>query len=513
MRNTFIFILIITLFYIPLVLIDYNHLPYSDGAEHGAAVRELAKNVINPEDPMLANHPGDSSRFVPSILLMALFAKSLHLDILAVLKIFLIIFFILFLIAAALFSREYFNDADQAPWSLASLLFLWGAGWTGANAYMFSAILYTAYFPSVVSFSLSLLACYFQLRFLRSRQAGTLILYLFLGALAFVNHPLTGAFFLISSGILYGEKRGFSKETFAYYGLSIVVTLLLVSLWPYYSFFTDLLRIVTGEMAKTADYQITRHYLYSRFLIGSGPALAGIPILLLFFRQRRYPFLIGGFAVFSLCYLVGYFFKISLAERFIFFSIFTMQMAVSRILREWFRLPSQTPYYNSKKITAWLLGTLLIAGIGVQLTFTYTKFISPAFEREAGSTLPRYVNPNALQLTVQKYLREGDVVLSDRYTSWSIPLYTGAKIVALFHTPPHVTDNRERIKAVETFYNTATAPEERRKILAHYGVTHVLLNFKTAGAELATVLEKMGFAVIAGDNSFRLFSAFPNKPY
>jgi hypothetical protein len=188
-------------------------------------------------------------------------------------------------------------------------------------------------------------------------------------------------------------------------------------------------------------------------------------------------------------------------------------MSVSRILREWFHLSSQAPDQNSKKITAWFLGTLLIIGIGVQLVSTYTKFISPAFERKAGSILPRYVNPNPVQLTLRKYLSEGDVVLSDRYTSWAIPLYTGAKVIALFHTPPHVTDNRERVKAVETFYDTATTPEERRKILTRYGVTHILLNFKTAGTELAPVLEKMGFAVIAGDNSFRLFSVFTNKPY
>jgi hypothetical protein len=513
MRNTLICTLIIATLYIPLVFIDYNHLPYSDGAEHGAAVRELAKNLINPDDPMLANHPGDSSRFVPSILLMALFMRWLNLDVLVILKIFLIVFFMFFLIAVALFSREYFNDIGQAPWSLFSLLFLWGLGWTGANAYMFSAILYTAYFPSVVSFSLSLLACYFQLRFLRYKKTGMFILYLFLGALAFVNHPLTGTFFLISSGIVYVEKRGFSKEAFLYYSLSIAITLIMVSLWPYYSFFSNLLRIVTGNMAQTGDYQMTRHYLYSHFFVRSGPALAGIPFIILFFRQGRYTLLTGTFAVFSLCYLVGYFFKISLAERFIFFLIFPLQMTVSRILREWSFLSSPKPHHSSKQITALLLGTLLIAGLGMQLTLTYTKFISPAFERKAGLTFSRYANPNALQLTLKNFLSEGDVVLSDRYTSWSIPLYTGAKVIALFHTPPHVIDNRERIKAVETFYNTATTPEERGKILTQYGVTHILINFKTAGIELQPVLEEMGFPVIAGDDSFCLFSALQNKPY
>ena len=260
-------------------------------------------------------------------------------------------------------------------------------------------------------------------------------------------------------------------------------------------------------MAQTADYQMTRHYLYSSFIVRSGPALAGIPFVLLFFAQRRYRFLAGSFAVFSLCYLAGYFLKISLAERFIFFLIFTLQMTVSRILREWFPLSHQAPYHNSRKITAWLLGLCLIAGMGMQLVFTYTKFISPVFERKKGLNVPRYVNPNDLQLRLRDHLSEGDVILSDRYTSWSVPLYTGAKVIALFHTPPHVMDNNDRIKAVETFYNTSTTPAERRNILAHYGVTHILLNFKTAGIELAPVLEKMGFSVIARDHSFCLFSA------
>ena len=144
MRHTTIFITIILALYVPLSLLDYNHFPYSDGAEHGAAVRELAKNLIHPEDPMLADHSGDSPRFVPSTLFMALCMRMLHLDILVTLKVFLVIFFSFFLISATLFSREYFNDTAQVPWSLAALLFLWGLGWTGANAYMFSAILYTA---------------------------------------------------------------------------------------------------------------------------------------------------------------------------------------------------------------------------------------------------------------------------------------------------------------------------------------------------------------------------------
>ena len=508
MRNTIALIAIILAFYVPLSLLDYNHFPYSDGAEHGAAVRELAKNLIHPEDPMLADHSGDSPRFVPSTLFMALCMRVLHLDILVTLKVFLVIFFSFFLISATLFSREYFNDTAQVPWSLAALLFLWGLGWTGANAYMFSAILYTAYFPSVVSFSLSLMALYTQLRFLHSSKTRFLIAEVVCGSLAFINHPLTGAFFFICSGLLYAEKRTVGKKMICCYLLSVITALLLMGLWPYYSFFTNLLKIASGQMAQTADYQSTQQYLYSKFFIRSGPALVGIPFVILFLLRKRHLLLVGGGFIFSLIYLTGYFVKISLAERFVFFIMFTLQMSVSRICRELFSSTSLSLKKDLKKITSWVLLLLLVIGIIIQTVLIYTKFVVPVLAIKPGSFLPHYVSPNTMQMELRKHLREGDVVLSDRYTSWSIPVYTGAKVIALFHTSPHVDDNLERINAVETFYDGDTSSEERMKILKEYGVTHIFLNYKITGKDIEPALKEIGFSVIAQNESFCLFSVF-----
>ena len=511
MRNTLIFIAIISVFYIPLTLLDYAHFPYSDGAEHGAAVRELAKNLTHPEDPMLANHSGNSPRFVPSTLLMATCMRLLHLDVLVTLKVFLVVFFFFFLISATLFSREYFNDTAQVPWSLAALLFLWGSGWTGANAYMFSAILYTAYFPSVVSFSLSLMALYAQLRFLHSFKTRFLIVEIVCGSLAFINHPLTGAFFFICSGLLYAEKRTVGKKMIYCYLLSVITALLLMGLWPYYSFFTTLSKIASGQMAQTADYQSTHYYLYSMPLLRSGPALAGIPFLILFLLRKRHLLLVGGFFIFSLIYLTGYFVQISLAERFVFFIMLTLQMSVSRICREWFSLPSLSLKKDLKKITSWVLLLLLVIGIIIQTVLVYTKFVVPVLAIKPGSFLPHYVSPNKTQLELKEHLGEGDVVLSDIYSSWSFPVYTGAKIIALFHTSPHIDDNLERINAVKTFYDSAIPNKLRKKILKRYGVTHIYLNFLTAGKDIEPMLKEMGLPVVARGNLFCLFSVSPNN--
>lgn len=506
MNHTLSLSIIIIALYIPLSLLDYAHFPYSDGAEHGAAVRELAQNLSNPSDPLLADHHGNSPRFVPSTLLMALVMRALQCDVLVILKIFLILYFLLFLVSAALFSKEYFNDVGQPPWSIVSLLFLWGTGWTGANAYMFSAILYTTYFPSVVSFSLSLLALCFQLRFLHTHKPGFLLATILSGSLTFVNHPPTGMFFLICSGLLYLERRVLGKKAICYFCLSVASALLLASLWPYYSFLQDLLKTASGEMARVADYQLTRHYLYSKLLIRSGPALVGIPLLILFLLGRRHLFLTGGFIIFSFIYFTGYFFQISLAERFVFFTMCMLQIAFSRACRQWFSPALPSTSFNLRHITAWFLVVLLTIGIAIQTVFLYTQFVLPAFTFTQSHLLLNYTSPNQVQRDLARYLRDGDVVLSDIYTSWSIPVFTGAKIIALYHTPPHVKDNFERIKAVETFFNTSTSSEERTIILKKYKVTHILLHFQITGNDMEPILRHMGLKKIVHCNSFCIYS-------
>ena len=114
-----------------------------------------------------------------------------------------------------------------------------------------------------------------------------------------------------------------------------------------------------------------------------------------------------------------------------------------------------------------------------------------------------------MQFELKHYLNEKDVVLSDIYSSWAIPVYTGAKIIALFHTSPHVNDNLERIKAIETFYDAETSSQSRKAILAKYNITHVFLHFKTAGRELEPVLKEMDFYLVARGTDFCLFSIFP----
>jgi len=505
-RNTVVFIIFLIVVSILFTLIDYNHFPFSDGAEHGAAVRALAKNLIHPGDPMLHAVSGASPRYVPSIFIMALFMKVSGLDVLVVLKLFEVAGLAFFLISAALFCKEYFRDRRQAPWSIACLLFLWGLGWNGANAYMFSAILYTAYYPSVISFSLAFLALYFQLRFLRSERRAFLAGALLSGAICFVNHPLTGTFFFICSGLLYLEREGLNKKALSCYTLSIITALCLTVLWPYYNFFASLMTIASGEMKKTIDYSLTQQYLYSKPLLRSGAALAGIPIAIYYLMQGRYVLLWGGSLLFGLLYLYGFYSTISLAERCIFFMLCLLQIAASRLCRGWSAKNVWTSQHLGNKIFFSFLVFLLVGGIAIQAALVFKEFIAPSFSFAAGAAFPRYVNPNAMQHELKKYLHDGDVVLSEIYSSWFVPVYTGAKIVALFHTAPHVKDNIQRIADVQAFYNVATPNSARNEILKKYSVTHVFLNFKINGKKIEPILVGNGYRAIVRTELFCIFS-------
>jgi len=497
-RNLTLFIII---FFIPLAILDYAHFPFSDGAEHGAAVQVLAQNFINPDDPMLDGNYGGSARYVPSIFIMAAFVRVSGLDVLIVIKIFSIIFLLLFIYSVVRFAQLYIDKSKGSFCLLASLLFLWGTGWTGANACMFSAIIYTAYFPSVVSFSLSLLALYFLLKYLQDGKTSGFVWCCILGGIGFVNHPLTGAFFFIAVFFLLPERLTSLKRCLVLFCLIIAVSFCFSLLWPYYQFFDSFSSIASGAMAQTDDYQMTWQYLHSNRLLRIGPALAAVPLILILMFKHKNLMVTGSFVVFTFIYVFGYFTKTSLSERFIFFIVFTLQLAFSLFWTSCWR-------ENSRIKKVFYSATVCLAAC-FQFYFVFGEFIAPAFTiRKENSFISGYSSPNKVFKDLRKYLNEGDVVLSDIYSSWSLPVYTGAKIIALWHTPPHIKDNFDRTEDINRFFNPATNNTERKHILDKYSVTHILLNNYVNGDSNKLIephINRLGYSVVAKNEDYSIF--------
>jgi hypothetical protein len=505
MKKTIILCLLVTAIYIPLACLDYHELPFSDGAEHGAALRELIRDIKSPGEAMLNEYHGKSPRYVPSLVLMAATALVNGLDTLTTLKLFSILFFIFFLIAVYFFTHEYFQDPQQPFWSLACILFLWGTGWDGANAYMFSALVHTACYPSVVAFACVLISLAYACRFLRNGGAGAFSGWCLFGAAAFVNHPLTAAFLWIASALLIIETGGLRGLFRPWLTAFIVISIAAMAMWPYYDFLANMLTVSGDSIAASWDYRRTRTYLYSDIAIRTGPALLAIPLLFFYTLKKKYV-AITMLCLVSLCiYVAGYFLHINLAERFIFVIVFSAQILVSRcICMLWQAIHRDTASAAQTGCTT-LIAALLASGVIIQTGITFREYIRPNLITSSSPPYIRYRDPTALYKNFARYIHPHDIVFTDIGTAWGIPLYTGAKILSLFHTPPHVHDNDIRIQTIDRFFDPATDNLTRQRILKDFKATKLILNSLVIDNTLKDQISAMGLPLIMQDDAVCIF--------
>jgi hypothetical protein len=477
----------------PLVIVlSYLGLPWfawSDGVEHAAAVKELSNNFFHPQNPLLSLDGSTSPRFVPSIMLMALFMKITHAEIYTVIRIFTVLFFFFFSFSVWHFSCNYFKDRDQGIYSLLALLFLWGKGWDGANAYMFSVLIWNAYYPSVVSFSLSLLGCSFLLKYLRNNLKIYVFAYLVITCLVCLNHPLTGTFYFLSTFLLILAEKQFTLKTSFIFLFSIIISVLVVLLWPYYSHLEIALNIIGGSMNNSWDYNFTWNYLYSEQFARSGPALLGIPVLIYYLRKKQHLFMVYGFFACVVIYGLSYFFKLHLGERYIFFIVFFLQIIFSRYLKEkgissYKSIKTLIKPFTWKRFITFIVMLGTLGGVAGQAYLVRNQYLFYFVSFSPQLQLYRYVNPLSEYKFLKRYLSKGDVVFSDITTSWVIPVITEAKVVSLFHNNPLVSDSYQRIKDTEIFFGPKTSTHLRKALFMKYNASHLLINRKIESADI-----------------------------
>ncbi len=98
------------------------------------------------------------------------------------------------------------------------------------------------------------------------------------------------------------------------------------------------------------------------------------------------------------------------------------------------------------------------------------------------------------------------MVLATPILSWPLPTF-GPKVLVLFHQDPLVPDALQREYSVRQFLGPAASDDERRTILARYGVSHVLLQRETGS--LARFLAKTSTVRMLG-TGYRLYTLSPN---
>jgi hypothetical protein len=207
--------------------------------------------------------------------------------------------------------------------------------------------------------------------------------------------------------------------------------------------------------------------------------------------------LIIGLIISSFIYLASYAATLPLLGRFVYFSIFFLQLLLSLYLAELWHVPSSGA---DASLTRKLLKGASTAI--VMLLFIYqiqlmdlVGIIRCSVRFDPKFSIERCSHPKEKFAFLATHLGPGNVVMSDTFTSWVIPAMTGAKVVSLFHDNPLMGDNTVRMNDTRTFFSAGTSTQERMDILKRYGVTHILIRKGLEKFEYASLLREWGIFV------------------
>ena len=240
--------------------------------------------------------------------------------------------------------------------------------------------------------------------------------------------------------------------------------------------------LMFGSMALKA--WVPSNFYSPHVIYRIGPVLLGIPIVFNYFVRKEYKFVYYGFASCFLIYIISGIMKIPLGERYIFFLLFFLHLAIARELRVRNLLSLTTikqilcsNNMTKKKLINISLVLILFSSIAFNIGWSYVGNF--ADKEDDKIIVHEYRAYDHVDFNKHNFLKEKvgryEVVLSDKTTSWLIPAYSG-KAVCIIHENPLIPDCYERLDNVESFFDANTTSEARLEILKKYNVSYILLN-------------------------------------
>jgi hypothetical protein len=464
---------------------------HGDYWEHTGVLHALIVNPWHPANPHLLS-PASSPRFGPVAVVNALVARAFGLDAIAGLSLAAVANTALFVFGIWLFFRSYFRDARAGLYGLFVMLGSWWEAWTFTSIYQPKVLLSVACYPWLAAFGISLLGLALAVRVLRAETPhwlglGALVLW---AAVVFLTHQITAMMALAALILLALTEPRVSPKRRAYVAGTAVAGCLLAALWPYYSVWrlmagghTDAGWVGRGLQAAVSGSVVAqRHFFYkpADLLAALGLAVAAVVCLPYFFLTRRRLFVGLGVLAMLGPFAVNAFVPLPLGHRFILLAVFFLHVGVVWLLLTLTPGFSEFPHALDRP---WLRAGCLVFVWGVLLFFGYhnvqrTRKEWAYFERYARrgeSTFVRYGR------RVAEIAGDHAVIMGDTLTLWPIAGF-GPKVVALQHENPFVPDEAERELAVDRFFGTATADEERTRIISQFHVTHVIVNREPRGS-------------------------------
>ena len=463
-----------------------------DSWEHAASVNELSHNFIHPSNPFLTTGGNTTPRFTLYILLLALLKRISTLSVIDLMELAGLCNAILLVTGIYVFIKNYTKHNYQPFFTLITLLIFWGRGWLYSSEYSLHFLISSLSHPSIFTFAISFWGWHFFLNSIRGKEKINSVMTVLLSLIISSAHPLNASFYFIFLFFLSFQQKENIKRGFSLIGLSLVLSILFSLSWPYFSIIE-----VFRKGSLSGGWYPTGNYFYTHIITGAGLSLLGIPVVIYYLLKRRHLCIILSFLVSVMIYIASYCADLPLLGRYIYFSIFFLQLLLSFFLAElWEPHPKHIPppfIKHTLRITSVIIIVVLFL-YQIKL-MDLTGMVRCCIHFSPTLSTKRCNHPKEKYVFLTAHLKRGNVVISDTFTSWVIPAMTGAKVVSLFHDNPLVPDNVNRMRNTKVFFSPATNRLERMEIVKHYGVTHILIHKGLENFEYAYLLKEWGIFI------------------
>lgn len=482
-----IFLVLIQFFFI------FNQPWVSDYWEHRAVLQELFRSPFKPEHPIL-NVQSPHAFYSPYWVGVAFVGKTLSLSPSTVINLVAICNLLLFICSVWVLSKLFVKYEDQVKafaLLLLALLFFWGVRPPYYSSfYHFISLPYSAAYPSTFTFSLSVFsASLFSLILNKKLQIQIVLPLLLLSScLNFVillSHPLTYFFCFSLYLCLYLQTYSTKKlnrlipviNVNLFCGVAVfAVPLFFAKFWSYFPFYDLFLNTSINNRFHT-DSAV----LYKNLLVSYFPLILPFSILLISsVNKSKEDFIFGTVILFlAIVYVYGFLTDSFGYGRVVSFGVIWLQMYLVRKVLMLTRKLKMILVIASVVLAAPFV-IISIKIIGTTALTTHSDYL----EMKADSVFEK-TNPSSIAihrlLFVQEYLKNGELVICDPFSSRYIP-GLGGKVISNQYADYWVSERETRIDDLSLFFKTSDS-STRFKILKKYKPSYILLTPDTKHLE------------------------------
>ncbi|WP_231905133.1 hypothetical protein [Streptantibioticus cattleyicolor] len=425
---------------------------------HAATLERLRHDLAHPGDP-LVDAPVDSPYYSPWMVALALLAKATGLSTFHTLHLAAVVDLAVLVTGIAHFARTLSARRGTAPLAILCVMLLYGwelFTWSGFPG--FTSLALCLAYPSTLGLGIACHLWALTRKALIHRRGWAA--YLILGALLGVQlliHQFTGLVTVLGLiALLLGARPWPDRATWLRITAAAALALVIVSVWPYYSFFALL---DAGDLDPT--HQPLYIHLVSRFCL---LALGGAALLVRLRRDRRDPLVIF-FGLSVLVYAIGG---------------VTGHYSLGRILPGVF-LPAQFAVAVEAagaggRLTRWIFAPVTAAALLVGC-WAQAGSLSYVLRGDAIPPVIKHAPRQGLwddYAWVTRYVSYGDVVMTEAFLpKRQIPAY-GPYTVASGYPDFFLPDQGQRLKDVHRYFAAKTPRAQRLALLRKYDVRWVV---------------------------------------